>query len=100
MADEAEAEGGGEARGEARGDEADEPAVLELQLGGEPTMGGTLAPQVRRSGGAAGLSYAWFRSKSQMPSTAPTYSLTALDIGHEITVRVTPLAVFGGRRGR
>jgi len=86
-----------EAEGDASGadDAEQEAAVLDLQIGGEATMGGTLSAQVRKSSSAASLSFAWFRSKTQQPGTGATYLLTALDIGHEITVRVTPIASDG-----
>eukprot|EP00316_Scyphosphaera_apsteinii_P019804 CAMPEP_0119304858 /NCGR_PEP_ID=MMETSP1333-20130426/5976_1 /TAXON_ID=418940 /ORGANISM="Scyphosphaera apsteinii, Strain RCC1455" /LENGTH=669 /DNA_ID=CAMNT_0007307811 /DNA_START=41 /DNA_END=2050 /DNA_ORIENTATION=- len=69
--------------------ESHEQVSHELQLVGEPIMGGSLVAQIGLSPAADKCAIQWFRDGNQRPERSARYLLTAADVGFIISVRVT-----------
>lgn len=75
--------------------ELSKPELDDLTLQGGPTMSHMLTATANVRDAGTVLQYVWFRGASRRHQEGPHYLLTADDVGHEISVRVTPVSADG-----
>ena len=75
--------------------ELSKPDLDDLILQGGPIMSHMLTAAANMRDARTVLQYVWFRGASRRHQEGPHYLLTADDVGHEISVRVTPVSADG-----
>ena len=72
------------------------PQVRSLVIAGEPIIGVTLTAQAAfLEADETASRYEWFRGESTLLGREKKYGVTSDDLGHELTVRVTPVSTSG-----